>query len=53
MVEWGMLAKYWTFRRKTDWIKYKKSVRIAKKIFFDNKIQEIASINKKLWNFIN
>jgi len=27
--------------------KYKKSVRMAKRIFFDNRIQEIASTNKR------
>ena len=32
------LAIYQIFRRGTDWIKYKKSVRTAKRIFFDNRI---------------
>jgi len=32
------LAIYQIFRRETDWIKYKKSVRTAKRIFFDNRI---------------
>ena len=42
------LAKYYTSRRRTDWIKYKKSVKKTKKIFFDNKIQEIVLTNKEL-----
>jgi len=35
------------FRRKGNWINYKKVVRIAKYVFFDNRIQEIASTNKR------
>ena len=41
------LVIYQTFRRRIDWIKYKKSVKMAKKIFFDSRIQEIASTNKR------
>ena len=41
------LAKYQVSRGKTNWIKYKKSVRTAKRIFFDNRIQEIVSTNKR------
>ena len=44
------LATYQIFRRRIDWIKYKKSV---KRVFFDNRIQEIASTNKRPWNLIN
>ena len=40
-------------RKKINWINYKKMVRIAKCIFFDNKIQEIASTNKRSCNLIN
>ena len=56
MVEWGInrdLAKYYISRRRTDWIKYKKSVKKTKRIFFDNKIQEIVLTNKKLWDLMN
>jgi len=28
-------------------------VRIAKRVFFDNRIQEITSTNKRLWDLIN
>jgi len=47
------LATYHMSRRKINWISYKKMVRIAKCIFFDNKIQEIASTNKRPFNHIN
>ena len=47
------LANYQIFRRRTDWIKYGKLVRIAKKIFFNNKIQEITLTNKRLWDLMN
>ena len=36
-----------------DWIRYRKSVKIAKRVFFDNRIQEIASNNKRPWDSIN
>ena len=39
---------YQAFRKRTDWIKYRKTVKMAKQIFFDNKIQEIVLTNKKL-----
>ena len=38
---------------KTDWIKYKNTVKIVKRLFFDSKIQEIMSSNKKLWDLMN
>ena len=41
------LAIYQISRRRIDWINYKRSVRIAKEVFFDNRIQEITSTNKK------
>jgi len=47
------LVVYHTFRRKEDWINYKETIRIAKNVFFNNKIQEIATTNKKPWNLIN
>ena len=47
------LATYHMSRRKINWISYKKMVSIAKCIFFDNKIQEIASTNKRPFNLIN
>jgi len=47
------LATYHMSRRKINWITYKKMVRIANCIFFDNKIQEIASTNKRPCNLIN
>jgi len=35
------------------WWEFKSSTRIAKKEFFDNKIYEIASSNKRPWDLIN
>ena len=40
-------------RRRIDWINYKKSLRIAKRVVFDNRIQEIALTNKKPQNLMN
>ena len=31
------LATYQTSKRRIDWIKYKKSVRMAKEVFFNNR----------------
>ena len=42
------LATYQIFRRRIDQMKYKKLVRIAKRVFFNNRIQEITSTNKRL-----
>ena len=47
------LTKYWTFRRKKNWIKYRKMVKTAKQIFFYNRIQEITLTNKRLWDLMN
>ena len=47
------LAIYQTSRRRIYWIKYKKSVRMAKRVFFDNRIQEIVLTNKRPWDFMN
>jgi len=42
------LATYQISRRRIDWINYKKSLRIVKGVVFYNRIQEIASTNKRL-----
>jgi len=42
------LATYQISRRRIDWINYKKSLRTVKEVVFDNRIQEIASTNKRL-----
>ena len=47
------LATYWQSGEKCDWKSYRKSVKIAKQSFFDERIQEIASLNKRLWNLMN
>ena len=47
------LATYQISRRRIDQIKYKKSVRITKRVFFDNRIQEITSTNKRPWDLMN
>ena len=46
-------TEYQTSRRRIHWIKYRKTVKIAKQIFFDNRIQEIISTNKKPWDLKN
>jgi len=47
------LSTYCISRSRTDWAKYKKMVKSAKWIFFDNSIQEIALSNKRLCNLMN
>ena len=39
---------YHMSKSKTDWIRYRKTVKLAKRFFFDNKIQEIVLSNKRL-----
>ena len=39
---------YHISKRKTDWTRYRKKVKLAKRFFFDNKIQEIMLSNKRL-----
>ena len=39
--------------KRCDWKSYRKSVKIAKQLFFDKRIQEIASLNKRPWNLMN
>ena len=34
-------------------MKYRKTVKIAKRLFFDNKIQEIVLSNKRSWDLMN
>ena len=41
------LAIYYTSKSRTDWMKYRKIVKIAKRLFFNNKIQEIVLSNKR------
>ena len=47
------LVTYQISRRRIDWINYKKLVRTAKEVVFDNRIQEIALTNKRLWDLMN
>ena len=47
------LVTYQISRKRLDWIKYMKMVKMAKQIFFNNKIQEITSTNKIPWNLMN
>ena len=47
------LATYQIFRRRIDWINDKKSLRTAKRVVFENRIQEIALTNKRLQNLMN
>lgn len=46
-------ATYHMFKSKTNWMKYRKTVKMAKKLFFDNKIQEIMLFNKRPWDIMN
>ena len=41
------LVKYQISRKRMDWIKYRKTVKTAKQIFFNKKIQEIILTNKR------
>ena len=47
------LAVYQMSKQRSDWIKYRKMVKLTKRNFFDSKIQEIVSFNKRLWDLIN
>ena len=44
---------YHISKSKTDWTRYRKKVKLAKRFFFDNKIQEIMLYNKRLWDLMN
>ena len=41
------LAMYQTFKSRSDWLKFKSSIKRTKRAFFKDKIQEITSKNKK------
>ena len=43
------LAKYRATKQVEDWKSFRKTVKNTKQVFFDNKIQKIASRNKKPW----
>jgi len=47
------LAIYQQSGERYDWKSYRKSVKIAKQSFFDERIQEIASLNKRPWDLMN
>ena len=47
------LVIYQQSGERCDWKSYRKSVKIAKQLFFDKRIQKIASLNKKPWNLMN
>jgi len=42
------LIMYWISRQRSNWVKYRKIIKLAKRVFFNSKIQEIMSSNKKL-----
>ena len=44
----GDLAVYWIYRQRNNQVKYRKMVKMAKKSFFNSKIQEIELTNKRL-----
>ena len=46
------LVKYRSSKKVEDWKAFKETVKM-KRLFFDDKIQEIVSKNQKLWNLIN
>jgi len=47
------LTRYKSFKTLEDWKVFKKVVKKTKCLFFDDKIQEIMSKNKRPWDFIN
>ena len=47
------LLIYQQSKRKYNQITYKKLVKVAKQVFFDNRIQEITLTNKRLWDLMN
>ena len=47
------LAIYQQLGERKDWRIYRKSVKSAKQTFFDERIQEIASLNKRPWDLMN
>jgi len=47
------LVTYRQSGERYDWKSYRKSVKIAKQSFFDERIQKIASLNKRPWDLMN
>jgi len=47
------LDKYRSSRSLENWKKFKKSVKNAKRSFFDDKIQEVANKSQCLWELTN
>jgi len=47
------LVKYRSSKKVEDWKAFKETIKKMKRLFFDDKIQEIVSKNQKLWNLIN
>ena len=44
---------YKVSKKVEEWKDFKKMVKNAKQLFFNDKIQEIASKNHRLWNLMN
>jgi len=47
------LATYQQSGKRKDWKIYRKLVKLAKQMFFDKRIQEIALLNKRPWDLMN
>ena len=44
---------YRASKKVKEWRDFKKTVKTSKHLFFDNKIQEIASKNHRPWDLMN
>jgi hypothetical protein len=49
----GSLAVYRTHRSKENWFAFRNTTRCVKRAFFNEKIEEIASLNRRPWNLMS
>jgi hypothetical protein len=47
------LATYWTQRTKDNWYVFRNTTRHVKRAFFDEKIEEIATLNHRPWDLMS
>ncbi|KAF5347005.1 hypothetical protein D9756_011008 [Leucocoprinus leucothites] len=48
----SILSDSWNSNSKIDWRAFRKATRVAKRSFFDERIHEIASTNKRPWDLM-